>query len=143
MDEIHPAKHRESKNADQFMDEFVSLSDSTQDNKASMKKMKCILKNTHRERKHKDKSIVVFQYVCRVADIHEATAHERMNFIHQTLIKHSNKKFIIVQFVVFCTFYAVDSAQSLMQIVLYSVTPSSGYPKTVCWSLVTHSLKHI
>ena len=69
MDEIHPAKHRESKNADQFMDEFVSLSlvsDSTQDNNASMKKMKCILKNTHWERKHKDKSIVVFQYVCRV-----------------------------------------------------------------------------
>ena len=77
----------------------------------------------------------------RVADIHEATAHERKNFIHQTPIKHSNKKFIIVQFVVFCTFYAVDSAQSFMQIVLYSVTPSSGYPKTVCWSLVTHSLK--
>ena len=40
MDEIHPAKHRESKNADQFMDEFGSLSDSTQDNKASMKNEK-------------------------------------------------------------------------------------------------------
>ena len=47
MDEIHPAKHRESKSSDQFMDEFVSLSDSTQDNKALMKKIKCILKNTH------------------------------------------------------------------------------------------------
>ena len=90
------------------------------------------------ERKHKDMSIVVFQYVCKVAGIHEATAHERMNLIHQTPDKHSNKKFIIVQFVVFCTFYAVDRAQPLMQIVLYSVTPLQATPRQCAgpWSHV-------